>query len=57
MGAPELRLELPARGSRLAYGYIDAATAPGQLSAAEMDARLAAASPDYAARRAVRIRS
>jgi len=52
MGAPELRLELPARGSRLAYGYIDAATAPGQLSAAEMDARLAAASPAYAAKRA-----
>jgi 3-dehydroquinate dehydratase-1 len=59
MGAPDsdLRVELPARGSRLAYGYIDAPTAPGQLSAAEMDARLRAASPAYAARRAPRVTS
>jgi 3-dehydroquinate dehydratase type I len=52
MGQPELRVELPARGSRLAYAYVDAPTAPGQLSAAEMDARLRAAVPSYAARRA-----
>jgi 3-dehydroquinate dehydratase len=55
MGAPELRLDLPARGSRLAYGYIDVSTAPGQLSAAEMDERLAEASPAYAATRAARV--
>ena len=30
-----LRIELAARGSLLAYGYLDAPTAPGQLSAAE----------------------
>jgi 3-dehydroquinate dehydratase-1 len=52
MGAPELRVELPARGSRLAYAYVDAPTAPGQLSAPDMDARLRAASRAYAARRA-----
>jgi 3-dehydroquinate dehydratase type I len=51
MGDAELRVELPARGSRLAYGWVDAATAPGQLSATEMDARLRAAVPAYAARR------
>ena len=50
-GSRELRTLLPARGSRLAYGYLDAATAPGQASAVEMDARLRAASPAYAARR------
>ena len=54
MGGPsaELRVELPARGSRLAYGYLDAPTAPGQISAADMDTRLRAASAAYAARRA-----
>jgi 3-dehydroquinate dehydratase-1 len=54
MGDPSsrLRTELPARGSRLAYAYVDAPTAPGQLSVADMDARLRAASPAYAARRA-----
>jgi len=52
MGPGELRVELPARGSRLAYGWVDAPTAPGQLSAADMDARLRAAVPAYAARRA-----
>jgi len=51
----ELRVELPARGSRLAYGWVDAPTAPGQLSAVEMDARLRAAVPAYAARRAARV--
>jgi 3-dehydroquinate dehydratase-1 len=57
MGArsSELRTDLPARGSRLAYAYLDAPTAPGQLSVAEMDARLRAAVPAYAARRAERV--
>jgi 3-dehydroquinate dehydratase-1 len=56
MGArsSELRTELPARGSRLAYAYVDAPTAPGQLSVADMDARLRAASAAYAAARASR---
>jgi 3-dehydroquinate dehydratase-1 len=57
MGPGELRLELPARGSRLAYGWVDAPTAPGQLSAVEMDAGLRAAVPAYAARRAARLTS
>jgi 3-dehydroquinate dehydratase len=54
MGArsSELRVDLPARGSRLAYCWVDAPTAPGQLSAAEMDERLRAAVPAYAKRRA-----
>jgi 3-dehydroquinate dehydratase-1 len=52
MGASDdLRIELAARGSLLAYGYIDAPTAPGQLSAADTHARLLVASPAYAARR------
>jgi 3-dehydroquinate dehydratase-1 len=55
MGESDLRFELAARGSRLAYGYLDAPTAPGQLSAAEMDAGLRAAVPAYAARRAARL--
>jgi 3-dehydroquinate dehydratase-1 len=57
MGPGELRVELPARGSCLAYGWVDAPTAPGQLSAAEMDQRLRAAVPAYAARRAARLTS
>ena len=40
-----------ARGSLLAYGYLDQPTAPGQLSAADTHARLLAASPAYAARK------
>jgi 3-dehydroquinate dehydratase-1 len=52
--APELRIELPARGSLLAYGYLDEATAPGQLSVAETDSRLRLASPAYAARKHAR---
>jgi 3-dehydroquinate dehydratase-1 len=51
-----LRIELAARGSLLAYGYLDAPTAPGQLSAKETSRRLAAASPRYAERRAARRR-
>jgi 3-dehydroquinate dehydratase-1 len=50
-GAEALRIELPARGSLLAYGYLDRPTAPGQMSAATMDERLRAACPPYAARR------
>jgi 3-dehydroquinate dehydratase I len=50
--APELRVQLATQGSRLAYGYLDAPTAPGQISAAEMDARLREVLPAYAARRA-----
>jgi 3-dehydroquinate dehydratase len=46
---------LPARGSRLAYGYLDEPTAPGQLAASDMDARLRDASPAYAAGRAARL--
>jgi 3-dehydroquinate dehydratase-1 len=52
MGASaDLRIELAARGSLLAYGYLERATAPGQMSAAETRERLLAASPSYAARR------
>lgn len=51
MGASaDLRIELAARGSLLAYGYLERATAPGQMSAAETHERLLAASPRYAAR-------
>jgi 3-dehydroquinate dehydratase I len=50
MGASaDLRIELAARGSLLAYGYLERATAPGQMSAAETHERLLAASPRYAA--------
>jgi 3-dehydroquinate dehydratase-1 len=48
---PDLRVTLPAHGSLLAYGYLERPTAPGQISAAEMDRRLRAACPPYAARR------
>jgi 3-dehydroquinate dehydratase-1 len=51
MGEEQLRVELAARGSLLAYAYLDTPTAPGQPSAGELDARLRAASPPYAARR------
>jgi 3-dehydroquinate dehydratase-1 len=51
-----LRIQLAAGGSLLAYGYLDAPTAPGQLSAAETTARLTAASRSFAARRAARRR-
>ena len=51
MGASaDLRIELAARGSLLAYGYLKRATAPGQMSAAETHQRLLTASPPYAAR-------
>lgn len=46
----ELRVQLAAAGSRLAYGFLADSTAPGQISAAALHARLLAASPAYAAR-------
>ncbi len=46
-----LRVELAAAGSLLAYGFIAGATAPGQVSAEALQARLLAASPRYAERR------
>jgi 3-dehydroquinate dehydratase-1 len=46
-----LRVELAAAGSLLAYGFVAGATAPGQLSAEALHARLLAASAGYAARR------
>lgn len=52
-GSNDLRIELAVAGALLAYGYLDAPTAPGQLPAEEMHARLLAASPRYAARRTV----
>ncbi len=53
MGAVDdgLRVELAAAGSLLAYGFIAGATAPGQVSAEALHARLLTASPRYAARR------
>jgi 3-dehydroquinate dehydratase I len=52
MGDDGFRVELAAAGSRLAYGFVGASTAPGQTSAEALHARLLAASPAYAARRA-----
>jgi 3-dehydroquinate dehydratase type I len=56
MGADDeaLRVALATAGSLLAYGYLGISTAPGQLSAAALHARLLAASPRYAARRGAR---
>jgi 3-dehydroquinate dehydratase I len=51
-GDDGLRVELAAAGSLLAYGFVAGATAPGQVSAAALHARLLAASAGYAARRA-----
>jgi 3-dehydroquinate dehydratase-1 len=50
-GDDGLRVELGAAGSLLAYGFVAGATAPGQISAETLHARLLAASPNYAARR------
>jgi hypothetical protein len=47
-------VELAAAGSLLAYGYLGAPTAPGQVSAEALHLRLLAASPRYAARRGPR---
>jgi hypothetical protein len=44
-------LEFFPSGSRLAYGYLDTHPQCGQVSAAEMNARLRVASPAYAAAR------
>jgi 3-dehydroquinate dehydratase-1 len=46
-----LRTYLPSVGSRLTYGYMDHAVAPGQLSAPELVQRLMADCPAYAATR------
>jgi 3-dehydroquinate dehydratase-1 len=51
----DLRVALAAAGSLLAYGYLGSPTAPGQLSAAALHARLLAASARYAARRGARL--
>lgn len=50
VGRP-LRTYLPAIGSRLTYGFVDAAAAPGQVPVPELVARLIADCPAYAARR------
>ena len=42
-----LRAYLPCVGSRLTYGYMDQAAAPGQLSAAELVDRLTRDCPPY----------
>ncbi len=52
MGDDAFRIELAAAGSRLAYGFLGASTAPGQTSAQSLHARLLAVAPAYAARRA-----
>jgi 3-dehydroquinate dehydratase I len=52
-GSDELRIELAASGSLLAYGFLDDPTAPGQLSAEETHRRLLAACPPYARRKAL----
>ncbi|HXJ19027.1 MAG TPA: type I 3-dehydroquinate dehydratase [Polyangia bacterium] len=51
MGDEAFRVELAAAGSRLAYGFVGASTAPGQTSAETLRARLLAASAAYASRR------
>jgi len=50
IGRP-LRSYLPAVGSRLTYGFLDAPAAPGQVHVRELVARLSADCPAYAARR------
>lgn len=50
VGRP-LRTYLPAVGSRLTYGFVDTAAAPGQAHVRELVARLIADCPAYAARR------
>lgn len=50
IGRP-LRSYLPTVGSRLAYGFVDAVAAPGQVHVAELVARLVADCPAYAAHR------
>ncbi|HVV51518.1 MAG TPA: type I 3-dehydroquinate dehydratase [Polyangia bacterium] len=50
-GDDGFRVELAAAGSLLAYAFLAGATAPGQISAEALHARLLAASPRFAARR------
>lgn len=50
IGRP-LRTYLAAVGSRLAYGFVDAVAAPGQVHVRELVARLVSDCPAYAARR------
>ena len=50
----ELRVALATAGSLLAYGFLADSTAPGQVSASALHARLLTASPAYAARWRVR---
>jgi len=52
--ASTLRVQLPSKGSVLAYAFLDAAAAPGQLSAATMSDRLRAECPAYRDRKAPR---
>ena len=47
----ESDVELAAAGSLLAYAFLAGATAPGQISAEALHARLLEVSPGYAARR------
>jgi 3-dehydroquinate dehydratase len=47
IGTP-LRSYLPSVGSRLAYGYLDQAAAPGQIHAADLVQRLISDCPAYA---------
>jgi 3-dehydroquinate dehydratase I len=47
--AAEARIALALEGSCLVYGFLDAAVAPGQVSAAELRKRLAESHPGYAA--------
>lgn len=46
-----LRTYLPCVGSRLTYGFLDEAAAPGQIAAPDLVARLVTDCPAYAARR------
>jgi 3-dehydroquinate dehydratase type I len=50
IGRP-LRTYLPAVGSRLTYGFVDAVAAPGQMHVRDLVARLVADCPAYAAHR------
>lgn len=51
------RTEFPARGSCLTYGFIDASSAPGQLTAGELVNALTTSVPAYAAHRQRRMRA
>jgi len=53
----ETRTAFPAMGSCLSYGFIDASSAPGQLTAGELVEALTATVPAYAAYRSIFERS